>query len=112
MIPGTTLAHLTFQLMLFAPREEAEPLVSGVPGNIHQGFSDCREAECAYFFAFAMGTLHTLPARHDISKEVLMAVRPMPEALMTAFASASDNFLGAEWHIVFKGKRPGIYLVW
>ena len=59
-----------------------------------------------------MGALCILPARHDIGKEVLTATRPMLEALMTAFALASDDFLGAEWHVVFKGKRLGIYPAW
>jgi hypothetical protein len=36
----------------------------------------------------------------------------MPEAMMESFAGADDDFLGAEWHVVFKGKRPGVYPAW
>ena len=98
--------------MSFAPREEVEPLVSGIPGNIHQGFNDRREAERAYTLAFAMGARHILSARHDTGQEVPAPAMPMTEAVMCAFASALDDFLGAEWHVVFKGKRPGVYPAW
>jgi len=36
----------------------------------------------------------------------------MPEATMTAFAASAEDFLGAEWHVVFKGRRPGVYPAW
>jgi hypothetical protein len=47
-----------------------------------------------------------------VVKHLLTPGGPMPEALMQAFSVASDDFLGAEWHVVFKGKRPGVYLAW
>jgi len=31
---------------------------------------------------------------------------------MHALASAEEIFLGAEWHVVFKGKHPGVYPAW
>jgi hypothetical protein len=31
---------------------------------------------------------------------------------MEAFRTVNDSFLGAEWHVVFKGKRPGVYPAW
>jgi hypothetical protein len=98
--------------MSFTPREEVEPLVNGIPGNIHQGFDHRCEAECAYVLAFAMGTLRVLLARHDIGQEVLAPAMPMTKAVMAAFALASDNFLEAEWYVVFKGKKPGVYPAW
>jgi hypothetical protein len=98
--------------MSYASRADVEPLVKSVPGNIHQGFSHRREAERAYVLAFAMGALRTLPARLNTGQPELGPAIPMPEALMTAFASASGSFLGAEWYVVFKGKRPGVYPTW
>jgi hypothetical protein len=93
-------------------REEVEPLVKRVPGNIHQGFDHRREAERAYVVAYAMGALRVLPARGDTSRLALTPALPMPEGVMQAFASVSDDFLGAEWHVVFKGKKPGVYPAW
>ncbi|KAI0281133.1 hypothetical protein BGY98DRAFT_932225 [Russula aff. rugulosa BPL654] len=50
--------------------------------------------------------------RYNTGQQVPAQAMPMPEELMAAFASASDNFLGAEWYVVFKGKRPGVYPAW
>jgi hypothetical protein len=86
--------------------------VNRVPGNVHQGFSERYEAERAYVVAFALGALRTLPSRQNIGQPAPAPASPTPEAVMEAFAAASDNFLGAEWHVVFKGKRPGIYPAW
>jgi len=83
-----------------------------VPGNIHQGFDHRREAERAYVVAFALGALSILPARRDAIQLAPAPAIPTPEAIMAAFASASDDFLRAEWHVVFKGKRPGVYPAW
>ncbi|KAF8495255.1 hypothetical protein F5888DRAFT_1635739 [Russula emetica] len=109
------VAYVVFEGL--APRiygswEEVEPLVKGIPGNVHQDFIERRKAECAYVLAFAMGTLRILPARHDTRQQAPAPASPMPEALVTTFASVSDDFLGAEWHVVFKGKRPGVYPAW
>jgi hypothetical protein len=98
--------------MSFPSRAEVEPLVKGIPGNIHQGFTHRHEAERAYVLAFAMGALRTLLARHNATQQVPAPASPMPDAVMSTFASASDDFLGAEWHVVFKGRRPGVYPAW
>ena len=94
-------------------REETKDLVLNVPGNIFQGFDSCREAERAYVIAYALGAIHVLPSRNAaLQGQVLAPAIPTPEALMVVFAEASDTFLGAEWHVVFKGRRPGIYPAW
>jgi len=51
-----------------------------------------------------------LPGPRSSSR--LPATNLTPERIMQAFASASDNFLGAEWHVVFKGSVPGVYPAW
>lgn len=80
---------------------------------MYQGFASRREAERAYLLAFALGSLRVLPPRDAPPNITLPTLaNPTPEALMEAFASADDNFLGAEWHVVFKGKRPGVYPAW
>jgi hypothetical protein len=98
--------------LMIVPRAEVQPLVNCIPGNIHQGFDSRYEAERAYVVAFALGALRILPPRRNAGQRPLASAIPTPEALMIAFASASDDFLGAEWHVVFKGKRPGIYPAW
>ncbi|KIM74213.1 hypothetical protein PILCRDRAFT_92724 [Piloderma croceum F 1598] len=92
--------------------EEVKPLVKRVPGNIHQGFDTCLEAERAYVVAYALGAVRMLPSRDDAGSQLVSPAIPTPEAIMAAFSSASDNFLSAEWHIVFKGLRPGVYPAW
>jgi hypothetical protein len=98
-------------LLMMLHREEVEPLVKRVPGNIHQGFDSRLEAERAYVVAYALGALRVLRARGDASQALARAI-PTPDAVMRAFAAASDAFLGAEWHVVFKGLRPRIYPAW
>jgi len=51
------------------------------------------EAKHAYILAFAMDALRTLSARHNTSQQAPAPASPMPEAVLTAFASASDEFL-------------------
>jgi hypothetical protein len=99
---------------MFAFRAEVLPLVNRVPGNIHQGFTERREAERAYVVVYALGALRVLPPRNRQGQRVPAAApaTPTPQAIMAAFAGASDDFLGAEWHVVFKGRRPGIYPAW
>jgi len=93
-------------------REEVKPLVNRVPGNIHQGFDTRREAERAYVVAYALGAVRVLPSQGDAGQRALSPAIPVPDAIMNAFASSSDTFLGAEWHVVFKGLRPGVYPAW
>ena len=88
-----------------------EPLVKSIPGNIHQGFDNRRDAERAYVVAFALGALRILPRRGDTSQTPAPAI-PTPENMMEAFTNTSSDFLGADWHVVFKGLRPGVYPAW
>jgi hypothetical protein len=92
-------------------RDEVEPLVKHIRGNNYKGYQSRVEAERSYVLAGALGSLRVLSRDSDPTSP-LARVAPMPEAVMTAFASASDNFLGAEWYVVFKGLRPGVYPAW
>jgi hypothetical protein len=87
--------------------------VNRVPGNVHQGFTRRYEAERAYIVAFALGAIRTLPPRGGITGQPApLPAAPTPEAIMQAFSESADDFLGAEWHVVFKGKMPGVYPAW
>lgn len=98
--------------MIRLVREDVFPLVNRVPRNIYQGFNSRREAEQAYIVAFALRALHILLPQHTTDGRVPAAAIPMPTAVMDAFSAASSDFLGAEWHVVFKGKRPRVYPAW
>lgn len=100
-------SHLT----LAENRSDAEAQVTEVPGNVHQGFSSRLEAEQAYIVAYAMGCVRSLPRRGSTDRAPDPAM-PTPTAILDAFGAVSDDFLGAEWHVVFKGKAPGIYPAW
>lgn len=82
-------------------------MTNGVSGNIQEGFNTRLEAERAYAFAYAIGGVQVVP-RHGSTS----APAPMPPGVMQAFLDADDDFLGAEWHVVFKGRTPGIYPTW
>jgi hypothetical protein len=36
----------------------------------------------------------------------------MPPEVMDAFQATDDNYFGADWHVVFKGRTPGMYPAW
>ena len=59
-----------------------------------------------------MGALRILPTRLGAGLQAVAPASPTPEAVMAAFSAASEDFMGADWHVVFKGKRPGIYPAW
>ena len=96
---------------LIFSRREVDSLVTSVPHNVHKGFVSRIEAERAYVLAYAMGALRTLPRRGSTALGPPPAT-PTPQEVMDAFASLSDDFLGAEWYVVYKGKRPGLYPTW
>ena len=83
-----------------------------MPRNIHQGFDSRLEAERAYVMAYALGAVRALPPWGNANEQVPAPAAPMPDAIMYAFATASNTFLRAEWHVVFKGLRPGVYPTW
>jgi len=91
-------------------RPECKAQVNRVPYNVYQGFNSRLAAERAYVVAFALGAVRVLPGRGSSTRPAPAA--PAPDAVMCAFASADEYFLGAEWHVVFKGKRPGVYPAW
>jgi hypothetical protein len=84
--------------------------VHGIPKNVYQGFESHLEAEQAYLLAFALGCLRTCSRRGATLTDT--PADAMPKAVMESFAAAADDFLGAEWHVVFKGKCPGVYTAW
>lgn len=107
-----SLRSLPSRAYHFDSRDDVKPLVNRVPGNVHQGFESRYQAERAYILAFAMGCVRVLPARGAPVVGLPPAAAPTPAAIMDVFASVAGDFLGAEWHVVFKGKRPGIYPAW
>lgn len=78
---------------------------------MHNGFNSRRDAERAYILAYAIGGVRAIPRKRGQGQPRIPAA-PMPETIMDAFAAAPEDFLGAEWHVVYKGKRPGIYPAW
>lgn len=90
-------------------RDDVKPLVNRIPHNCHQGFESRYEAERAYVLAFAMGCVRIRTADCNANPS---PAAPIPRALVDAFELVSDDFLGAEWHVVFKGRQPGVYPAW
>lgn len=66
-------------------------------------------AEQAWFLANALGTVRRLD-RAGIATQIPAIA--FPDEVMDAFLTLPDDFLGAEWHVVTKGRRPGIYPSW
>lgn len=102
----------TYMVYLSDPdflRADAKLQVSRISHNVHQAFPSRHTAERAYFLAYAMGCVRSLPV---INNGRLPPAAPTPAAVMTAFDTVSDDFLGEEWHVVFKGRQPGYYPAW
>ena len=69
------------------------------------------EVERAYVLAYAMGAIQTLPHRGSTTLGPAPAT-PTPQEIMDAFTSMPDDFLGAEWYVVYKGRQPDLYPTW
>ncbi|KAF7980386.1 hypothetical protein HWV62_38178 [Athelia sp. TMB] len=89
-----------------------EANVKGVSHNVYQGYDSLIAAQQAYLVAYALRAVRILPPDNAPDGWVPSAAIPTPEAVMGAFAASSATFLGAEWHVVFKGLRPGVYPAW
>lgn len=79
---------------------------------MHCGFETLLEAQRAYILAYALGSVRVRLHRGDPRAGDYAPAAPTPEALMEALEFVDDDFLGAEWHVVYKGKRPGVYPSW
>lgn len=58
--------------------------------------------------AYALGAVRILPN----TRGVTFSAQPTPQAIMDSLEHVADDFAGEEWHVVFKGKQPGIYPTW
>lgn len=85
-------------------------LTHGISGNVQEGYNTRREAENAYACAYSLGIVRALPAPG--SQGAVALATPMSPAVMNIFKDADDEFLGAEWYVVFKGLTPGIFPTW
>jgi hypothetical protein len=106
MIPGELIAMSLFRCKTqVCKREEVAPLILGVSGNRQEGYNSRLKAERAYALSYAIGAVHTVNPRGA-------PTAPMPPALMNAFEETDGDYLGADWHVVFKGRTPGMYPAW
>lgn len=108
--PNFVLPYLTCKFKYHANREEVKAQVHRVSGNSQEGFNSLREAQQAYAFAYAIGAVRVL-SPHGAGPASAPAA-PIPAPIMQAFEECDSNFLGADWHVVFKGLTPGIYPTW
>ena len=82
-----------------------------IPNSIYEGFKYRRDAERAYILAYALGAVRIIPSADGSYLHGSQAL-PIPEPVMSALGHVADDFLGSNWHVVFKGKRPGVYPSW
>jgi hypothetical protein len=99
-------------VVLTFSRNEVKPLVTGIPGNVHESFAQCINAEKAYVLAYTMGSVRVLKHPNNPTPGAPVAATPIPETIMSAWAAADVNFLEGCWHVVFKGKHPGLFPSW
>jgi hypothetical protein len=66
----------------------------------------------AYVLAYALGEVCVLKHPDDPTPGSPAAAAPMPDEIITAWREVGDEFLGSEWHVVFKGKRMGLFPSW
>jgi hypothetical protein len=93
----------------YAIRAEVEPLVKGIPNNNYKGFETRCQAEQSYLLAGTLGCLYILSRDPSTPRA---PAKPISEAVMAAFCASSDDFLGSDWHVVTKGRCPGVYPAW
>jgi hypothetical protein len=86
-------------------------LTHGISGNCQEGYNTRREAENAYACAYSLGIVRALPAPGSRAPASAPAAL-IPPPVMDELRDADDEFLGAEWHVVFKGLTPGIFPTW
>ncbi|KZP10198.1 hypothetical protein FIBSPDRAFT_899896 [Athelia psychrophila] len=91
--------------------EDAKVRVINVPRCVHEGYERRLEAETAYVLAYGMGLVRSLPRRGESIIPPAPSA-PTPAAVLAAFLAADDGFLGPTWHVVFKGRSPGVYPAW
>lgn len=109
MIPGELIAMSLFRRKTqVCKREEVAPLILGVSGNRQEGYNSRLKAERAYALSYAIGAVRTV----NPCGAPGAPAAPMPPALMNAFEETDDDYLGADWHVVFKGRTPGVYPAW
>lgn len=90
-------------------RDDAEDQILGIRGNNHKAYATRLMAERAWLLANALGTVRRLD-RAGVAIQIPAIA--FPDEVMDAFTAFPDDFLGAEWHVVTKGRRPGIYPSW
>jgi len=108
LILGELFCSISAARYLIFPREEVKPSVTRIPGNVHSSFTTRREAERAY----ALGSVCILLHPNDPTPGAPTPAVAMPIDVMRAWEQVSDNFLGAEWHVVFKGRHMGVFPSW
>ena len=78
----------------------------GVLGNIHESFMSWYDVERAYTLAYALGAMCCLGQQSHILPA------PPPAGFLAALTTVGNDFLGNKWHIVYKGRQPGVYPSW
>ncbi|KAF7985448.1 hypothetical protein HWV62_5191 [Athelia sp. TMB] len=99
------------QTGIFDTWEEVEALTRRVSNSIHKGFPTRFAAEQAYRLAHALNHVRTIRPAGVIGPPPPPFV-PLPPRVYDALSRASDQYLGAEWHVVFRGRTPGVYPAW
>lgn len=102
---------ITIYQQFTSSREDAKVRVINVPRCVHEGYERRLEAETAYVLAYGMGLVRSLPRRGESIIPPAPSA-PTPAAVLAAFLAADDGFLGPTWHVVFKGRSPGVYPAW
>jgi hypothetical protein len=62
--------------------------------------------------AYALGCVRVLKHPDDPTPGELVPAGPIPEEVMRAWERVKDDFLEESWHVVFKGKRTGLFPSW
>lgn len=87
---------------------DVEPLVS-VRGKIFEGYQSRLQAERAWLLGNMLGAVRQLDAA---GTALATPAAPYTDDTMHLFLDLPDDYLGTEWHVVSKGKHPGVYPCW
>lgn len=102
------LYYATFISFTGTYRREVEQHIN-ICGKIFEGYSTRLQAEHAWLVGNTVGAVHQLDAA---CTALATPAAPYPEDVMHFFLGLPDDYLGTEWHVLSKGKHPGVYPCW
>lgn len=90
-------------------RPSARDQVLNISGNVHSSYRNRPLAEQAWILANAVGTVSRLTKD---GRATSIPTVHLSDDVMASLLALPDEYMGREWYVVTKGRRPGVYPSW